>query len=641
MTTFLRLLTSPISYKGDSLRKQIAALNGGMATDAIFLVDTTDFADIPGSPFAYWAEDIIRNIYLSNPPLESDNFHACSGTNTGDDFRFIRIFWEVEPKLIRKRWHHFPKGGIYSRYYSNIPLVIDWGINGDAIRTTGFIRNPGYYFRPGLTWSARTTSKLSARCLPAGCIFSHKGLIIIVKNDDPTISMALLSVMNTAAFQKLVEIQLAAATAAARSYEVGVIQQTPLPKRLFEVRDELAALASQAYQLTRAPSLGNETAHIFCFPALLSHPGLTLSECLQALSKAESQRQASLYSIQTEIDARVIDLYDVPALGRTSREESLDDEGKIAVDESLEGGEDDEAMDNIIDPGSFVADLMMWCIGVACGRWDVRKALDPSRLPELPGPFDPLPVCSPGMLTGSDGLLISQNDLPKNYPLPIAWDDFLVDDPDHSRDIVSAVERTLKLFWPNGVEKIEQEACEILGIPDLRAWFRDPKGFFAYHTKRYSKSRRKAPIYWPLQSLKRNYGIWLYYPRLSSGSLYHAGREYADAKLKLETGRLVDWQRSLVTASGSARKLQERKIASQEALVDELKAFVKAIDAAATLELKPDLNDGVLLNIAPLHELVPWREAGRTWNELLRGSYEWSSIGKQLRQKGLVKNTTR
>ena len=49
------------------------------------------------------------------------------------------------------------------------------------------------------------------------------------------------------------------------------------------------------------------------------------------------------------------------------------------------------------------------------------------------------------------------------------------------------------------------------------------------------------------------------------------------------------------------------------------------------------VNDGVVLNIAPLWELVPWREAKKYWEELLDGKYEWSSIGKQLREKGLVK----
>ena len=40
---------------------------------------------------------------------------------------------------------------------------------------------------------------------------------------------------------------------------------------------------------------------------------------------------------------------------------------------------------------------------------------------------------------------------------------------------------------------------------------------------------------------------------------------------------------------------------------------------------------------SPLHELVPWKEPAIYWNELLAGKYEWSSIGKQLRERGLVR----
>jgi hypothetical protein len=50
----------------------------------------------------------------------------------------------------------------------------------------------------------------------------------------------------------------------------------------------------------------------------------------------------------------------------------------------------------------------------------------------------------------------------------------------------------------------------------------------------------------------------------------------------------------------------------------------------------PDLNDGAVLNIAPLWELVPWKEAKKYWEELLGGMYEWSSLAKLLRKKGLV-----
>jgi hypothetical protein len=71
-------------------------------------------------------------------------------------------------------------------------------------------------------------------------------------------------------------------------------------------------------------------------------------------------------------------------------------------------------------------------------------------------------------------------------------------------------------------------------------------------------------------------------------------------------------------------------------LLTELRDFEDKLRRAADLHLEPDLNDGVVLNIAPLHELVPWKEAKHYWEELLAGKYEWSSIGKQLRAKGLV-----
>lgn len=666
MTTFLRLLTSSISQKGGDLHQQIAILNGGMSADAIFLVDTTDFTMIPGSPFAYWADRHIFDLFQEYDVFENESRVAKQGLASGDDFRFLRLWWEISiddlasPRLIidalinkndtywlNKKWFFFAKGGAFAKYFSDIFLTINWENDGSEIRT-GAQNNsvPGarpqnldYKFLPGLTWSLRTTSGLSVRPLPLGCLFGHKGPTAFITPSTNLDLLVLLGVMNSQPFLRLIELQLGAATAAAKSYEVGVIQRTPVPG----VDDgiELQMWTAESHELARQPFITNEITHVFCMPAILSVPGTKLGERLQALAKIENVRQGKLADLQIQIDSYVAELYGVPELARASTEESWGEKDQVADDEASEKDEDDEAIENVIEPTSFVADLVMWSVGVAFGRWDVRKALNLSRLPELSGPFDPLPVCSPGMLTGSDDLPIRSDKLPSDYPLPVAWDGFLVDDPDHPRDIVSSVERILKLFWPGRLEEVEREACEILGVPDLRGWIRDPRGFFAYHTKRYSKSRRKAPIYWPLQSAKRNYTIWLFYPRLSSESLYHAGREYADAKLKLETGRLIDWQRSLVTTSGSAHKLQERMIASQEALADELKAFVKVLDAAAFLELKPDLNDGVLLNVAPLHELVPWKEASRVWGELLSGKYEWSSIGKQLRQKRLVKNTNK
>jgi len=68
-------------------------------------------------------------------------------------------------------------------------------------------------------------------------------------------------------------------------------------------------------------------------------------------------------------------------------------------------------------------------------------------------------------------------------------------------------------------------------------------------------------------------------------------------------------------------------------LLSELRDFKDKLRRVVDLHLDPDLNDGVVLNIAPLWELVPWKEAKKYWDELEASKYEWSSIAKQLRAR--------
>ncbi|GAB4403024.1 MAG: hypothetical protein Kow00123_13830 [Anaerolineales bacterium] len=325
--------------------------------------------------------------------------------------------------------------------------------------------------------------------------------------------------------------------------------------------------------------------------------------------------------------------------------------------------DDEEEAALLEDMPTRVQNLLMWCVGVAFGRWDIRMALDPSRLPPLGGPFDPLPRCALGALVGPDGLPVTKRspgyadagDAKRSegstgdarhlgtssaapYPLPIPWDGILVDDPTHPSDIVARVRKVLDLVWGDRSDTIEQEACRILGVRDLREWFRDPrKGFFAFHIKRYSKSRRKAPIYWLLQSEKRHYAIWIYCHRMRQDVLYAAGRSYADYKIVFERNHLEDLRADLESLSGSARRNREREIERQQKVIDDVVAFGKRLDAAALLDIPPDLNDGILISMAPLRELVPWSEVARMWESLRAGQYPWSTMSQQMRKKGLVK----
>lgn len=243
------------------------------------------------------------------------------------------------------------------------------------------------------------------------------------------------------------------------------------------------------------------------------------------------------------------------------------------------------------------------------------------------------------MLTDNAGLSVTSP--PAGNRLPIEWDGILPDDPENQHDLVRHVRDVLEYIWNDRAERIEKEACEILGVPELRDLFRKSGagGFFRDHIKRYSKSRRKAPIYWLLQSSKKNYAIWLYYRRLDKDLLFKALVNYVEPKIRLEASRLdtLRGQKASTSDTGREAKRLAQEVEQQEDFLSELRDFEDKLRRAANLHLEPDLNDGVVLNIAPLHELVPWKEVENYWEELLEGKYEWSAVGKQLRQKGLVK----
>ncbi len=288
--------------------------------------------------------------------------------------------------------------------------------------------------------------------------------------------------------------------------------------------------------------------------------------------------------------------------------------------------------------------LVSYAIGAAFGRWDIRFATGEKPAPEFPDPFTPLLICPPGQLQSERGLPITKEEVESlkvkgrwNYPIEIPWDGILVDDPGFNRsqphrdDIVRHARGVLDLLWKDKAHEIEQDACDILGVSDLRDYFRNPSGFFRDHLKRYSKSRRKAPIYWPLSTASGSYTLWLYYHRFTKDTFYKVLGDYITPKLQHEERKLTD----LVQAAGSTPTVSHRKdIVDQEAFIEELRTFREAVVLIAPL-WNPDLDDGVIINFAPLWRLLPhhraWqRECKACWDKLVAGEYDWSHLAMHL-----------
>lgn len=127
MTLFIRLLDA--ENKAEAMAEAVAAVRAGRAHPRVFEVNPESFAQVPGSPFAYWVSENVRRLFEELPPFEADGRKVRVGLQTSDDFRFLRIWWEVKDYI--NYWIPFAKGGSYSPFYKeDNDLKINWENQG-------------------------------------------------------------------------------------------------------------------------------------------------------------------------------------------------------------------------------------------------------------------------------------------------------------------------------------------------------------------------------------------------------------------------------------------------------------------------------------------------------------------------------
>lgn len=708
-TPFVRLLVD--DDKAGIALTEVAGVNAGRRTTRSFYAAPCEFARLPSAPFCYWVPAHIIKGLSSLPLIEGTTARINVGLQTGYDWRFLRAAWEVPSRLIspspratdqrpediraqcleelrtKHRWAFFSKTGVASPWYSPISLVVDWERGGEEIRNfsnekgqkRSAVRNEGFYFRPGYSYMLRST-RVVPYIIPPGVI--------------PTAGRSQIYPEHGWEIEVLGVCASRLGSAVARfggekfgwpKFQASMVQGIPAVPISTRTKVALQQRANSELADRRHVLSHFEPWHEFTLPALLDDLQSGDAWQLETLIGTDLEEQIAQDAGLTGDDLKTLcrDLDDAISIRQKSTLLPETEDNAEMAGEGEQGGEPPEG-DSIslvdISPRAQHEGSISYCMGVVCGRWDVRFALDRSLIPASPDVLDPLPVVPPGTLVSPDGYparsqsIVSEEWLrarpnavylpatgsvaeptitDAEYPIRIDWDGVLADDPDHADDVVRRVREVFELVWKGRAEATEREACEILGVKRLRDYFRKPGkgGFWDDHIARYSKSRRKAPIYWLLQSSKKNYALWIYYHRLDRDILFKALHNYVEPKIRLELSRLdsLRSQKSGIEEGAKGAKKIDREIDRQEAFLAELSDFAEKLERAAKLNFgkeedldssvtyDPDLNDGVVLNIAPLWEFVPWKEAKKYWEELLEGKYEWSSMGKLLRKKGLVK----
>jgi hypothetical protein len=637
---FFDVRLQSVDEKATALKNMLDASNDGMLYEGASIAHPILFRHLPNAVLGYDFPDFLKRAFATFDGLGKSGYAAFQGHALEAEVHY-RAWWELPLPRTHTQlsdWTFAVKGGDYSPFFLVACDVAYYGRRGSRVpnSTANVLRNLDYQQLPGVAWGKRGEFT-DAQPLPRGTIFTHEGHAIPNINEHD--AWFILAVLNTAFFSVTMN------TFCGQHKFSGYVNLFPLASFSATERARLGELAKAIHDEKARWYQGEERNPQFGTVYARGHLAAncdSLSGFLNSTLSALNGADELITEKEREIENAIREAYQPTSTEMEWIARRCNSRPDDVVWYDRKG----------ISPKDALSELALsyvsYWMGITFGRWNIRYATGEQAAPELPDPFAPLPVCPPGQLQNAQGLPARPEDVPAAYPVTnIPWDGILVDDPNHPLDIERRVREVIEIIWgakerstphPGPLpgrggeggataEAIEHEACEILGVKTLRDYFR--KSFFADHLKRYSKSRRQAPIYWPLSTASGSYTVWLYYHRFAKDTLYRV-QELANDKLAFEERQLTNLRQE----SGPNPSAGQRKqLAEKEAFVQELREFRTEIARVAPL-WNPDLNDGVIINFAPLWRLIahrPWQKAVKEcWDALVAGDYDWAHLALHL-----------
>ncbi|MCP9822927.1 BREX-1 system adenine-specific DNA-methyltransferase PglX [Cyanobium sp. L1E-Cus] len=640
LTRVFRLLVD--DDKASTLLRAVTSYSG----NRIFDFNIGECKCLPLGPWIYWVSQEVRGKLAAHIELEPAAAVIRQGLGTGDNGRFIRALWEVPADLIAtttdstpnfreqfskgKRWAFHVRSGSSQPWYSPLTVLIDWENQGLRLkehwRSKGespsrYIPSEDLYFRPGFSWTLRAF-RLIPYVIPAGCIPSASRYMGFPRPGAEFTVLGVVASNIASCFSRFYGEMFARP-----KHLVDTVKRIPFSELPDELDKDLAKKIALEIEGRRNFFRGFEPFSDFVAPAYIRqwagddtsnwNPSSLLGEDL------ELRLAKSLGLTKDELSGLEFDLKEAIEARRSP--------GSDTERDSDDKAEDESACDTSAKGKVF--DMLSYAVGCAVGRWDVRYATGEQAAPELPDPFAPLPACPPGQLQNDQGLPACPGDVPAVYPVRIPWGGILVDDPNHPLDLEHRIREVIEIIWNAKdagatAEAIEHEACDILGVKTIRDYFRKPAGFFADHFKRYSKSRRQAPIYWQLSAGNGNYSAWLYYHRFTQDTLYRLLGDFVEIRIQEAEREQFGFESQGGLSGDGAGLLHE-----VQALLQDLRLFKSELELVAPL-WNPNLNDGVIINHAILWRITPYtpwqKKCKECWDKLVKGDYDWAHLAFHL-----------
>ena len=291
-STFLRL----VDLTGAALE---AALDQP-PPERVFTLSPARMAELADGGLAYHQPPaLVRR--MARHRCVGDFAHPMQGTSTGDNRRFVRFAWMVDPS--DPDWVRVSKGGGFARWVGLNRYRVRWGMDAAHIRASpgSALRNLDAIGRTQLVYSDTGTRGLNVRLLEPGQVFIASGPGIEVRRGNPLAVMAWLNSRLATCLLRALSPKITVAA--------GYIRRLPMPEAAaFDgVLSRLAAEAVAAKRAMLAHGLG-EDEHRLNDPA----PDGVARACAQTFSRLV-EGEWRLLELGAAVEARVATLFGLDA----------------------------------------------------------------------------------------------------------------------------------------------------------------------------------------------------------------------------------------------------------------------------------------------------------------------------------------
>lgn len=552
-TSFVFRNTSIQKYRGTYCRlvdgsnqnaKEKMFLNG----EGQFISAQNDYSKIPGLPIAYWVSKEFAEIF-NNKTAENFALKICKGGFTGNNEKYLRLWFEVSTTAIPQKWNPYSKGGGYRKWYGNSMHVILWENDGYALKhePKAGVGASKYYGKEHIVWSGISTGLPSFRYDPNNVYFDDVSPSVVFANE---INWRLLAILNSKVTQEVLKI-----IAPTMHFQAGDIKATPIPDSIKSIDEEIV---KENVRISKEDWDAFETSWDFVTHPLVRDVSL-IEDAFKLWNEECDHRFDVLKRNEEFLNKAIISLY------------GLEDEMQFDVDET-------SISIRRADLGREIRGLISYAVGCMFGRY----SLDIPGLAFAGGEWD------------ASKYTTFQPD--EDAIIPICDDEYFND------DIVGRFVKFVKtVYGEDSLEKNLNYIAQALGGKGtsrsvIREYFIN--NFYADHCAMYSVTGSgKRPIYWLFDSGKKNgFKCLVYMHRYQPDTIARIRTDYVHEQQSRYRTAITDLENRINGAATSDRVKLNKQLATLQAQATEIREYEEKIHHLADQMISIDLDDGVKHN---------------------------------------------